>query len=245
MRTPPQALIFDVFGTCVDWRTSIRDAGEALAQDLAFPLGAVDWSAFADAWRARYQPQLETVRDGRRPWLPLDQLHRESLDALLPAFGLTALDETSRTRLNRAWHRLAPWPDVVPGLTRLKRDFIIAPNSNGNIALMVNLAKHAGLPWDAILGAEITRAYKPQPAAYLGCVTALGLMPGSVMMVAAHHGDLIAAAGCGLQTAFVPRPEEHGPRHHADRVDHAERAVAQSYTVVAADFGDLADLLGA
>ena len=202
----PKALLFDVFGTCVDWRAGV--AREATA--LGLPGERV-----ADAWRARYQPQLETVRSGERPWVVLDVLHREALDDVLDELGLD-LGMDARDRLTLAWHRLDPWPDTVPGLTRLKASYVIAPCSNGHIAQSVNLARHAGLPWDAILGAEIAGAYKPDPRVYLASVAALGLEPAEVMMVAAHNGDLQAAAGCGLRTAFVARPREHGPGQTTD-----------------------------
>ena len=237
MKPQPKALVFDVFGTCVDWRSSIAGAGEALGRKLGKT--GVDWLAFADAWRAQYQPQMETVRGGQRPWTTLDVLHREALDTVLPVFDLDEMSEADRDDLTRAWHRLDPWPDVVDGLTRLKSRFIIPPNSNGNIALLVNMAKRAGLPWDAILGAEIARAYKPRPEVYLRCAEALGLAPSAVMMVAAHNSDLITAAQCGLQTAFVPRPIEYGPDQTSDL------APEQVFDVVATDFIDLANLLGA
>jgi 2-haloacid dehalogenase len=169
----------------------------------------------ADAWRARYQPQLETVRSGQREWVTLDVLHREALDDVLADLDLD-LDPARRDALTLAWHRLDPWPDTVPGLTRLKERFVIAPCSNGHIAQSVNLAKHAGLPWDAILGAEIAHAYKPDPAVYRASVAALGIEPAEAMMVAAHNGDLHAAAACGLRTAFVARPREHGPGQQTD-----------------------------
>jgi 2-haloacid dehalogenase len=214
-----RALMFDVFGTCVDWRGSIRRelASRGLPEELA------------DAWRALYQPQLETVRTGLRGWVSLDVLHREALDALLAERGLAAADPDE---LTRAWHRLDPWPDVVEGLTRLKRRFVIAPCSNGHIALLVNMAKRAGLPWDAILGAEVARAYKPQPAAYLRSVEALGLRPGDVVMVAAHNDDLEAARSYGLLTAFVPRPTE-------------DAAPTGPWDIVAGDFLELAARCGA
>ena len=218
---PPKALLFDVFGTCVDWRTSV--AREAAA--LGLPGDEV-----AVAWRARYQPQLETVRSGEREWVVLDVLHREALDDVLAELDLQ-LDTAARDELTLAWHRLDPWPDTVPGLTRLKQRFVIAPCSNGHIAQSVNLARYAGLPWDAILGAEIARAYKPDPRVYRASVAALGLEPGEVMMVAAHLSDLEAAAACGLRTAFVPRPTE-GDLHAAGRTD-----------VEVADLGALADAL--
>jgi 2-haloacid dehalogenase len=206
---PPRALLFDVFGTCVDWRFGVarelRTAGDRLG------LGQRDWAALADAWRGLYQPQMETVRRGDRPWVNLDVLHREALDRVLDDAGLAAVPAAERDRLTLAWHRLDPWPDTVEGLARLGRRFVVAPCSNGHIALLVNLSRWAGLRWDAILGAEIAHAYKPQPVVYLAAVEALGLEPGAVTMVAAHGGDLAAAAACGLRTAFVPRPAEHGP----------------------------------
>jgi 2-haloacid dehalogenase len=236
VKPQPMALVFDVFGTCVDWRSSIAREGEELGRRL--DKTGVDWLAFAEAWRARYQPQMETVRSGQRPWTTLDVLHREALDTLLPAFGLDEMSAADRDDLTRAWHRLDPWPDVVEGLTRLKSRYVIAPNSNGNIALLVNIAKRAGLPWDAILGAEIARAYKPRPEVYLRCAEALGLEPAAVMMVAAHNSDLVAAAQCGLQTAFVPRPAEYGPNQTSDL------APERQFDVVATDFIDLANTLG-
>ena len=223
----PKALLFDVFGTCVDWRTSV--AREAAA--LGLP-----GERLADAWRARYQPQLETVRRGEREWVVLDVLHRDALDDVLDELGLE-LGTAERDELTLAWHRLDPWPDTVPGLTRLKARYVIAPCSNGHIAQSVNLARHARLPWDAILGAEIAGAYKPDPRVYLASVAALGLEPAEVMMVAAHNGDLAAAAGCGLRTAFVARPREHGPGQTTDL--HAEGDV----DVEAGDLVALADAL--
>jgi 2-haloacid dehalogenase len=220
-----RALLFDVFGTCVDWRTSIIRAAarHGLPPELA------------DAWRAQYQPQLETVRSGARPWVNLDVLHRIGLDRVLAELGAD-LPEAERAELTHAWHALDPWPDVVEGLTRLKAKHIIAPCSNGHIAQSVNLAKHAGLPWDAILGAEIARAYKPDPAVYLASVHALGLEPRDVCMVAAHNGDLLAAQALGLRTAFVPRPAEHGPSQATDLAPEAD------YDIVATDFVALAEV---
>lgn len=232
----PRAFLFDVFGTCVDWRTGVADAGRALGARRR--LGEVDWEQVADAWRARYGPKMEEVRSGRRPWTPLDVLHRESLDDVLAALGIGGLDAGDRDELTLAWHRLPAWPDTVAGLTRLRRLGPVATCSNGNVALLADMAANAGLPWDAILGAEVAQAYKPQPAAYLASVAALGLEPSDVMMVAAHAGDLVAAARCGLRTGFVPRPLEHGP---GGRVDVAPADV----DVDAADLVDLADRLGA
>jgi 2-haloacid dehalogenase len=230
-----QALTFDVFGTVVDWRRSIIREGEAVGRAHGLQ---VDWARFADSWRALYQPSLEEVRAGRRPWTKLDDLHRESLRRLLAEFRISALAEDEIEHLNRAWHRLDPWPDAVEGLTRLRRRFILATLSNGNVALMVNMARRAGLPWDAILGAEVARHSKPRPEAYLGTADLLGLAPGQCLMVAAHNGDLIAAAGCGFRTAFVARPTEHGPQQTTDLKPERD------FDVVARDFVDLADRLG-
>jgi 2-haloacid dehalogenase len=201
-----RALLFDVFGTCVDWRTSIMREAErfGLPPELA------------QAWRDEYQPQLETVRSGKRPWVNLDVLHRIALNKVLKDLHLT-LSEEHRRELVTGWHRLDPWPDVVDGLTKLKETRIIAACSNGHIAQSVNLAKYAKLPWDAILGAEIARAYKPDPRVYEASVYALGLKPHEVCMVAAHRHDLIAASEVGLLTAFVPRPgEPEGPPFEPD-----------------------------
>ncbi len=231
---PIRALLFDVFGTVVDWRTSIIAEGEALgARHGIF----VEWDRFADRWRAMYQPAMEQVRSGARPWTVLDVLHRESLDKLLKEFGIADLDEAARDHFNRAWHRLRPWPDAVEGLRRMKSRHIIATCSNGNVALIVNMAKHAGLPWDMVLGAEVTRHYKPQPEAYLESARLLGLEPAECCMVAAHNGDLVAAGALGFATAFVPRPTEYGPEQDFNLV--AENA----YSYVARDFIELARII--
>jgi 2-haloacid dehalogenase len=231
-----RALTFDVFGTVVDWRSSLIREGQALAAAKGLP--HVDWAKFADAWRGRYQPQLDRVRTGAMPWTKLDDLHRESLDRLLVEFAITGLSEAEIDHLNRAWHRLDPWPDTVPGLTRLRQRFILATLSNGNVALIVNMARRAGLPWDAVLGAEVAQAYKPQPAAYQRTAALLGLKPQQCLMVAAHNGDLKAASGQGFRTAFVPRPAEHGPSQAADIKP------AGAWDVIAEDFVDLARRLG-
>lgn len=232
MPDAPRALLFDVFGTVVDWRTCVaREAAAVLAAD-------VDWFAFADAWRARYQPAMEAVRSGRRDWTILDVLHRENLEEVLHEFAITGFTDRQLDELNHAWHRLDPWPDAISGLQRLKQRFIVAPHSNGNIALLVNMAKRAGLPWDVILGAEVVRAYKPLPESYRRAAASLGLAPGQCMMVAAHNDDLEAARAQGLQTAFVPRPREHGPQQRTDLTP------AGDWTVVAADFLDVATQLG-
>ena len=185
------ALLFDVFGTVVDWRSSI------IAEMRAFAAARdrqADWAAFADAWRGLYQPAMEEVRSGRRGWTILDVLHRESLDRLLDTYGLAGIGEAEKDHLNKVWHRLMPWPDAIAGLKRLKSRYIIGTLSNGNIGLLTRMAKHAGLPWDVVLGAETARAYKPQPQAYLANVELLNLQPAQAMMVAAHNGDLAAAA---------------------------------------------------
>ena len=233
-----QALVFDVFGTVVDWRSGIaREAAPFLARHAP----AADPEAFADAWRQRYSPSMEEVRAGHRPFTRLDVLHRESLSAILPAFGVdpSSIPAPELDALNLAWHRLDPWPDCVPGLERLGRRFVIAPLSNGNIRLLLDMAKRAGLPWDAILGAEIAQAYKPTPETYLRTAEALMLEPEQICLVAAHNGDLAAARRCGLRTAFIPRPNEHGPGQTTDLTPE------QSWDAVAASMQDLADQLGA
>jgi 2-haloacid dehalogenase len=232
-----RACVFDVFGTTVDWRTSVSRDLAAFAQQKG--IGGIDWLKFADEWRALYQPSMEDVRLSRRPWTILDVLHKESLAKLIGRYGIAGLAEADIEHMNRAWHRLDPWPDVVEGLTRLKAKMIIAPCSNGNIALMVNMAKRAGLPWDCILGAETARAYKPMPEAYLAACRHLALAPQQVVMVAAHNADLKAAKTQGLATAFVPRPTEHGPGQKSDIV--ADEAVVD---IEASSFVDLARKLG-
>jgi 2-haloacid dehalogenase len=228
------ALTFDVFGTVVDWRSGVAREVEAI---LAPKGHVLDWAAFADRWRARYQPAMERVRNGERPFVLLDVLHRENLVALLKELEVGVLSEAEIEHLTRAWHRLDPWPDVVAGLTRLKRRFVLATLSNGNVALMVNMAKRAGLPWDVILGAEVARAYKPTPEAYDRAAAMLGLKPCECLMVAAHPGDLIAAAARGFRTAYVHRPLEYGPEH-ADR-SHP----TQSFDLAVDTFTELADRL--
>jgi 2-haloacid dehalogenase len=229
-----RALIFDVFGTLVDWRSSIARE----ARTILSPLGvAIDWEAFADAWRARYPLAMEEVRSGRLPFSTLDLLHRRNLDVVLGALDLDRVDEAARTQLNLAWHRLDAWPDATPGLARLRARFLLAPCSNGNISIMVDLARRNGWHWDAILGAEIARDYKPKPVVYLSAAAALGCAPQETMMVAAHSYDLAAAAATGLRTAFVARPDEDGPGK-------GERAPAGPVDLSAASLADLADRLG-
>jgi len=208
-----KALTFDVFGTVVDWRSSVA----AELQDFFAPRGVVrDWPQFILDWRALYQPAMQAVRSGARDFVILDVLHRENLLVLLDRYEIAGLTPDEIDHLSQIWHRLAPWPDVVPGLTRLKRSHVLATLSNGNIALMVNLARFGGLPWDAILGAEFTRSYKPDPPTYLGTAAALGLAPDQCLMVAAHNDDLHAARAMGFGTAFIARPTEYGPGQTVD-----------------------------
>ena len=233
--TAVKALVFDTFGTVVDWRTSVSHEVEQLARKKGL---RVDAEKFADAWRAGYGPSMNRVRTGELPWTKLDVLHRMILDKILVDFEMKGLSEDEISTLNHAWHRLHPWPDAVSGLTRLKKRYIIAPLSNGNISLMTDLAKFAGLPWDCVLGAELARHYKPDPEVYKSAAEFLDLKVGEIMMVAAHLGDLKAAKGVGLKTAFVPRPLELGPQGKPDLK--ADAAVDLSAT----DFNDLASRLG-
>ncbi len=230
-----RALLFDVFGTVVDWRSSIIRELERFGQDNRME---ADWPALADAWRALYQPSMEQVRSGRRNWTILDVLHRESLETLLDERGLGPFDDATLDHLNRAWHRLDGWPDSPGGLSRLKQKYIVSTMSNGNTALLVNMAKHAGLPWDVILGAETARAYKPLPESYLNNVALLGLTPEQCMMVAAHNSDLEAASAAGLRTAFVVRPLEHGPDQQIDL------AATGDWDIVTDSFNGIAHALG-
>lgn len=219
-----RAFIFDVFGTCVDWRTSV-------ARDVAAALPGVDALAFADAWRGEYQPAMERIRSGNRGYVPLDVLHRENLEIVAKRFDVTPADPDW---LTQTWERLDPWPDVAAGLTALKRHGLIAACSNGSIAMMIRLARHGSLPWDTVVGADVARAYKPQPEVYLASARTLGLDPSAVTMVAAHNDDLVAARDAGLGTAFVPRRTEHG----ADQT--TDQAPAADWDIFAEDFLDLA-----
>src|SRR5262245_5722904 len=231
-----KALVFDVFGTVVDWRSSVIAEGQRLGEEKHIE---ADWTKFADAWRAGYGPSMDRVRNGQVPWMKLDTLHRGTLDRLLTEFHITGLNEADKDHFNRAWHRLKPWPDTVGGLTRLKAKYIIAPLSNGNLSLMTDLAKFAGLPWDCILGAELARHYKPDREVYQSAADFLDLPPNQIVMVAAHQGDLRAARGVGLKTAFVPRPLEFGPAARPDLTPDP------SFDIVATDFNDLAQQPGA
>ena len=231
-----KALTFDVFGTVVDWRSSIIREGQLLSARKGFE---IDWGEFADNWRAGYGPAMNKVRNGELPWTKIDDLHRMILDELVIEHGLDGLSEGELDDFNRAWHRLSPWPDTVAGLNRLKTKYVIATLSNGNVALLTNMAKNAGLPWDAVLSAELAKHYKPDPEAYLTAADLLGLSPEQVMMVAAHPGDLRAAARTGLRTAYVVRPLERGPGRIVSNNTTGE------FDYTANDFLDLARQLGA
>ena len=231
-----EVLAFDVFGTVVDWRSSVIAEGEQLGKAKGLN---IDWTAFADAWRAIYRPYMDRVGTGNLPWTKLDDLHRQMLEETLVNFRIDSLNEEEKAHFNRVWHRLKPWPDSVSGLQRLKSRFVVTTLSNGNIALLTNMAKHAGLPWDCILSAENIRRYKPDPEVYLLVPQLFDLKPEQVMMVAAHEHDLQSAHKHGLRTAFVHRPLERGPGKAA------EIPPAGRYDVTANDFLDLAQQLGA
>ncbi len=230
-----KALFFDVFGTVVDWRMSvIRELGVFGSEHDV----EADWTEFADDWRGLYQPSMDAVRRGDREWRNLDTLHRESLITLLSRHSIQGCTEDQINHLNRAWHRLDPWPDSVEGMTRLRTKYILATLSNGNIALLVNMAKRAGLPWDAVIGAEPARAYKPLPQCYLRNAEYLALEPGQCMLVAAHNDDLAAANALGFRTAFVHRPSEYGPNQTKDLEAEGD------WDIVADSMPEIADKLG-
>ena len=231
-----QALVFDVFGTVVDWRASIIREGQLLSAEKGFD---VDWGDFADRWRGGYGPAMNRVRTGELPWTKIDDLHRMILDDLVQEFNLTGLTEAELDHFNKAWHRLSPWPDSVAGLNKLKTKYVITTLSNGNVSLLTNMAKNGGLPWDAVLSAELSGHYKPDPEAYLKAVDLLSLQPEQVMMVAAHPGDLRAAARVGLRTAYVIRPLERCPGRPVNRNPDGE------FDYTAMSFVDLAEQLGA
>ena len=231
-----KALLFDVFGTVVDWRSSLIGDFMSLGKTRGID---VDWTALVDGWRGEYVASMEEVRrHPERGYVILDVLHRRSLEKLVEKFSIKCLSDADLDHLTKGWHRLHPWPDSVAGLTRLKTKYIIAPLSNGNVALLTNMAKFAGLPWDLVMSAELFQHYKPDPETYLGAARLLGLKPGEVMMVAAHNYDLKAAQSLGLKTAFVPRPAEYGPLQKADF------AATGDWDIVAKDFGSIADRLG-
>ena len=229
--TLPKVLAFDVFGTVVDWHDSVQ-------REVAALLPGVDADAFALAWRAGYQPAMRRVMSGELPWTLIDDLHRMMLDDVLRDLAITHLSEAQKAHLNKVWHRLDPWPDVVAGLTRLKSKFTICTLSNGNIGLLTNMAKRAGLPWDCVLSAEVFRAYKPSPKAYLGVAKVFDLEPTAVMLVAAHHDDLAAARSCGLQTAYVERALEFGAGRPKDvSANPANNWHAKNFPDLAQQFG--------
>ena len=234
--TQVRALVFDVFGTVVDYRGTIIHEGEQLNREKGL---TVDWAKFADAWRGQYRPNMQRVMSHELPWTNLDTLHRMSLDELLPEFGVTGLSEDEKVHLNKVWHRLTPWPDSVEGLTRLKQRYILGTLSNGNVGLLVDMAKYSELPWDVIFSAELAKAYKPDPRTYQMTYQLLGVQPSEVMLVAAHKDDLLAAKAQGLRAAFVPRPLEKGSNSAYDSTPDP------SFDIVASDFVDLARQLGA
>ncbi len=231
-----KALVFDTFGTVVDWRSSFIAELSAFAGTRGIE---ADWAGLVDAWRAAYQPSMARVRSGERGWVTLDTLHRETLDRLVGEFGIAGLSEDDLRHINLGWHRLQPWPDAVAGLTRLRRKYIIGPLSNGNVSLLLDMARNAGLPWDMIFGSDVFGHFKPDPETYLGVCKLLDLAPAQVMMCAAHNSDLRAAQALGLQTGFFPRPGEYGP--HQVRDTEADG----HWTVIAKDIEDLAAQLGA
>jgi 2-haloacid dehalogenase len=231
-----KAIVFDVFGTIVDWRGSIIQEGGAWGKAKHLQ---IDWARFADRWREGYSPAMDKVRKGELPWTKIDDLHRMVLEQVLKEFRIEALTEEEKDHWNRVWHRLKPWPDSVAGLTRLKKKYVIAPLSNGNVALLTNMAKHSGLPWDAILGAELVKRYKPDPEVYLSASHFLGVKPGEVMMAAAHRGDLEAARSCGLRTGFIYRPDEFGPGRTVYKANPGD------FDIVSTDVVHLAKQMGA
>jgi len=231
-----KALTFDVFGTVVDWRTSIIRECSELGESKGI---SADWEAFADKWRGGYAPSMDQVRKGELPWKSIDELHRMVLDRLLDEFNITNLSEDEKVDLNKAWHRLTPWPDSVEGLTKLREKFIIATLSNGNISLLVNMAKHSGFPWDLILSSELAKHYKTDKEVYLKAASLLDLEPEEIMMCAAHQDDVLAARALGFKTAYISRPLEFGP----DRKNDATNDMP--FDIIARDIVDLAQKLGA
>ncbi len=233
-----KALLFDTFGTVVDWRGSVTRMGERLGVEKG--IEGVDWEAFARAWRAGYRPGMAPVISGERPWTPIDVIHRERLEEILVTFGIFIyFSDDEKSDINLMWHRLDPWPDVIPGLLRLKRNYIIGPLSNGATQLLVNMAKRAAIPWDLIFSSDLTRAYKRDPRAYQAAIAALGMEPGEVMLCAAHNDDLAAAAGQGMRTAYINRPYEYG----ADQTKDFEADC--DWDIVTDHIGGIADALGA
>lgn len=231
-----KALTFDTFGTVVDWRTSIINDLSAWGRTRGLK---VDWTAFVDEWKTAYKPGMDKVRKGELPWTTIDGIYRMALEQMAPRYGLDPRDEDSMHHINRAWHRLLPWPDVVPGLQRLKKKFLISTLSNGDVDMLANMAKYGGLPWDVILCGQVFRHFKPDPEIYLGAIEMLGCKPHEVMMVAAHNDDLKHARSHGMRTGFVLRPTEYGPAQQTNL------EAAEPWDVIAGDFGELATALGA
>ncbi len=230
-----KAILFDTFGTVVDWRSSITADFRAFGKRKAID---IPWETFIDEWKTAYKPGMDAVRGGVWPWTRVENIYRPKLDAILFKYGIDTLTEDDKIYLNRAWHRLNPWPDSIAGLTRLKKRYVISTLSNGDVDCLVNMAKHAGLPWDVILCAEVFRHYKPDPEVYLGAIEFLNLKPHEIMLVAAHNYDLLAARSHGMLTGFVPRPTEYGPNQTTDL------EAAEDWDIVVSDFGGLADALG-
>lgn len=230
-----RVLTFDVFGTVVDWRSSIIVQLQAFGQEKGI---SVPWVAFVDQWKSCYRPGIDAVREGKLPWTNVEGLYRNKLEGMLVEYGICGLGETEKIHLNRAWHRSAPWPDVVAGLTRLRKKYVVSTLSNGDVACLVNMAKDGRLPWDCILCAEIFRHYKPDPEVYREAIELLGVKPEEVMMVAAHNYDLRAARSCGMRTAFVPRPLEYGPGQTSDL------KAADDWDVIVGSFEELAAAMG-
>jgi 2-haloacid dehalogenase len=235
MSKQPVAIVFDTFGSVVDWRGSLIGDLTAFGRTRGI---TADWTALVDAWRAAYHPSMDRVRKGLQPWTKLDDLHRASLDKLVEEFGIKGLTEQDPVHINLGWHRLNGWPDSAAGLTRLKTRFVIGPLSNGNVSLLTYMAKHAGLPWDMVFGSDLFGHFKPDPETYLGVAKLMDLAPDQVMMAAAHNGDLANARKSGLKTAFWPRPTEYGPHQKRDY------SAEQDWDIVAKDIGDLATQLG-
>ena len=230
-----KALTFDVFGTVVDWRSSIAREGEVFAK--LHNIKGIDWVKFAESWRAGYTPSMNRVRNGEIPWANIDELHKSILNKLILKYGIEGISDEDKNDFNRAWHRLSPWPDVLGGLKRLHSKFVIATLSNGNVSLLTNMAKNAGLPWDYILSAELSKHYKPDPEVYKNAVGLLGLHPYQVMMVAAHNFDLEAAKKIGMKTAYVHRPLEFGPDKDLEQIS------IEDFDFIAKDFENLAEIL--
>jgi 2-haloacid dehalogenase len=231
-----KAVIFDTYGTVVDWRSSIATEANTMAKNIG--ITTFDGDSFADAWRAGYEPKMKEVRDGLRSWTTNDVLHRERLDDIIPVFGLNNLDDNQRTELNQAWHRLSPWPDSVPGITRLKSKYIVSTFSNGSYRLLLNMAKNASIPWDSILCSDVFHAFKPSKKCYLGAIDLLGGVPETIMLCAAHNYDLSRGRKFGMQTAYVDRPLESGPKKTHDL------KAEKNWDIITTSIEGVADQLG-